>query len=194
MKINNIKKLSNNKKLIASIIAVSVVLLLAMFAYAFYGSGRKPGAPTQPPASSNSSPKTTNTGEPTPSGTTTEPSTNPAASSSVKTGTTTTPPSTTPTSKTVSVGISSTQQTATTYRINTIIYSVESTGTCTLTLTKSGSTTITQTAGVQALPSSSTCKGFDIPMSQLSQGQWQLSLSFSNATDSGIVTQSIEVK
>lgn len=52
------------------------------------------------------------------------------------------------------------------------IYSV---GTCKLTLTK-GSSTVTRTAGVQPLPKSSTCRGFNIPVSSLSAGQWNIRL------------------
>jgi len=51
-------------------------------------------------------------------------------------------------------------------------------GSCTLTLTKSGRT-ITKTAGVQALPQTTTCKGFNIPRSELSSGTYSVTLKVS---------------
>jgi hypothetical protein len=98
------------------------------------------------------------------------------------------PPSPTPnpgSKSTVSLAITSTNQNDVTMQIRSIIYSIQNTGTCTLTLTKLNNPTITMTAGVQALPSSSTCKGFDVPLSQLSKGQWTANLDFSNDTVTG---------
>lgn len=48
-------------------------------------------------------------------------------------------------------------------------------GTCDITLTKDGKT-VSKSAGVQALPQSSTCKGFNIPVSELSSGVWNITL------------------
>lgn len=76
-------------------------------------------------------------------------------------------------------------------RIN--IGAITNSGTCTLTLTKDG-TRITKEVAVQALPSSSTCKGFDIPSSSLSPGQWMASVVFTSDTLTGTATQSIQVR
>jgi len=51
-------------------------------------------------------------------------------------------------------------------------------GSCTLTLTKSGKT-ITKNASVQALPQTTTCKGFNIPRSELSSGTYSVTLKVS---------------
>ena len=64
-----------------------------------------------------------------------------------------------------------------TLQIRNDISGIYNKGTCTLTLTK-GNVTKTKTTVVQALPQSSTCKGgFDIPVSELTPGTWQIHLS-----------------
>ncbi|MNY56713.1 hypothetical protein D3C86_1928200 [compost metagenome] len=40
--------------------------------------------------------------------------------------------------------------------------------------------TYTATVAVQALPSSSTCKGFDVPLDNLSSGAWTIKINFNN--------------
>jgi len=65
-------------------------------------------------------------------------------------------------------------------------------GTCTLTLTK-GAQTLTKTAAIQALPQSSTCKGFNIPTSQLSPGAWSIRLSVTIDSQTATTTGALEV-
>lgn len=65
-------------------------------------------------------------------------------------------------------------------------------GSCKLTLSKDGKT-VEKTAGVQALPQSSTCKGFNIPVSQLSTGTWQIELEVTINGDTAKATDSIKV-
>ena len=65
-------------------------------------------------------------------------------------------------------------------RVRTLIQYVTATGNCTLTLTGPQQKVYTQTATVQALPSSSTCRGFDIALSNLSSGEWKIELSFAD--------------
>lgn len=64
-------------------------------------------------------------------------------------------------------------------------------GACTLKLTKD-SVTVTKTSGIQALPKSSTCRGFNIATSELSNGVWDISLTINingrSGTASGKVT------
>lgn len=81
----------------------------------------------------------------------------------------------------VDITITDASQNGPTFRVRSEILAITNTGTCTLTLTKSGQV-VTKTAGVQALPSSSTCQGFDIPSNELSSGTWTLSLRFENNT------------
>lgn len=70
---------------------------------------------------------------------------------------------------------------------------VTSSGTCTLSL-KKGSKSVTKSAGVQALAGSTTCKGFDIPMNELSAGTWQVTLHFENDELVADTTGAIEVQ
>lgn len=82
---------------------------------------------------------------------------------------------------TVGVILSATNKTDSTLQVRAIIQNVTNTGECTLILKKQGTETIrTYKVGVQASSSTSTCKGFDIPLSELSTGTWELSLIFEN--------------
>lgn len=65
-------------------------------------------------------------------------------------------------------------------------------GTCTLTLTK-GSSVITQTAGIQPLPQSSTCRGFNVTTSQLSSGTWTIKITVTIGSQSATATGSVAV-
>ena len=78
--------------------------------------------------------------------------------------------------------------------VGTQISAVVDTGTCSLTLTKAGETTVTKTAGAQALASTSTCQGFDIPSSELSVGTWQILLGYSSSTLTGSATKDVVIK
>jgi hypothetical protein len=53
---------------------------------------------------------------------------------------------------------------------------------------------VTKTAAVQALPSNATCKGFDIPVSELVPGNWQAALHFENDTLTGDTTRGIVIQ
>lgn len=66
-------------------------------------------------------------------------------------------------------------------------------GTCTLSITN-GATVRTYTSEVINQGTYYSCKGFDISMSDLSNGKWQLKLSVSNSTASGEITQEVEIK
>lgn len=92
----------------------------------------------------------------------------------------------------VKVTIASVNQNDGVLQIRTLISAVTSTGSCTLTLVKEG-VTITRTAQIQALPSSATCKGFDIALSELSVGPWQATLVYENDELTGTATKEIKV-
>ena len=65
-------------------------------------------------------------------------------------------------------------------------------GTCNLTLSKGGAV-VTRSAGIQPLPKSSTCKGFNIPTSQLSKGTWSIQLNVTINGKSASASGSVEV-
>lgn len=79
------------------------------------------------------------------------------------------------------------------YQIRTLIQKVTNTGTCTLKLT-SGVRVVTKTTSVQALSQYSTCKGFDIPKSELSPGIWNLNLTVDVENYSGSTSGIIQVQ
>lgn len=74
------------------------------------------------------------------------------------------------------VTLTALNQTGDNVQIRTLINKVSTSGTCTLTLTK-GNSVIERQSQVAALPSSSTCKGFDIPLEELSEGDWQVAVT-----------------
>lgn len=93
----------------------------------------------------------------------------------------------------VSAIMTAANQNSTTMQLRFDIGGVTSTGTCTLTL-KKGSSTVTKTASVQALAGATTCKGFDIPTSELSVGTWQVTLHFENDDLVADTSGTVEVK
>lgn len=77
-------------------------------------------------------------------------------------------------------------------QIRSLIGTISSSGTCTLTLTK-GSAVITKTAGIQPQASESTCRGFDVALSELSSGTWQINLQFENDSLQGGAKDSVAI-
>lgn len=65
-------------------------------------------------------------------------------------------------------------------------------GTCKLSLTN-GALTKTYTSEVINQGTYYSCKGFDIPVSDLDNGQWQLNLKIVNGQSSGEVNQKVEI-
>jgi len=121
--------------------------------------------------------------------------------SQIKSGSTNssdTPPAPTPitgsTKKNVQVTVTAANQNGSTLQIRVLISAVENTGTCTLTLTRAGQPTVIKTADTQALASTSTCKGFDVPTSELSTGAWQALITYDSSTLTGSATKTITLQ
>ncbi|MDQ3064774.1 MAG: hypothetical protein M3Q36_00710 [bacterium] len=93
----------------------------------------------------------------------------------------------------INVTITSANQQGSILRIRSLIDIVTNTGTCTITLTK-GSAVVTKTSDIQAMANSSTCKGFDIPTSELSAGQWHIQLNVSSNNRSGTTAKDITIQ
>lgn len=87
--------------------------------------------------------------------------------------------------------ITAANQTGETLVVRIIIQTVTSSGICTLDMKGPNGKTFSQSANVQALSSSSTCQGFNIPINSLSSGPWTITVSFSN--ESTIASTSKEV-
>lgn len=83
----------------------------------------------------------------------------------------------TPVSVTANTVITSKTIDADTLKIRSVTSgAISSNGTCNLTLTSSDGIVISKTVATYAMPSSSTCQGFDIARTELPNGIWQISL------------------
>lgn len=103
-------------------------------------------------------------------------------------------PSTDGGKSTVGMEITAANQNGGTFNVRTLIQMVTSTGICSLRMTGPNGNVYTATADIQALPSSSTCKGFDIPTANLSSGDWTVAVSFENEEVKGTATKEVEIK
>lgn len=97
------------------------------------------------------------------------------------------------TKKVAQVTISAANQNDPYLQIRTIIGAVEASGTCSLSLISS-SKTVTKTAPVQPLATTSTCQGFDVPLTELAKGNWQIKIVYSSNSLTGTATQDIVIK
>jgi hypothetical protein len=79
-------------------------------------------------------------------------------------------------------------------RIQTVISGSEASGTCTLTMSnQANSSPITKTADVQAQASITTCKGFTIPLSDISTGTWTITVKYSSESSTASAEQKVEI-
>lgn len=88
----------------------------------------------------------------------------------------------------IPITITATNQNGDMLQVRTLISSIADSGSCTLTITQ-GSKIITKQAGLQAQANSSTCKGFDVPISELSKGTYSLRIDVLIGSSSGSVTR-----
>lgn len=93
---------------------------------------------------------------------------------------------------TVGASITYVQQTSTSLRIGTLVESVTSSGSCTVVLTK-GDQTVTHTVGIQPMASSSTCKGFDIPIIELPSGTWAINIDIKLSSQEAHLKDSVTI-
>lgn len=94
---------------------------------------------------------------------------------------------------TVPIVISAANQNGSVAQIRTLISATVGDGSCTLTLTQ-GAKSVTKSAEIQSLPSSATCKGFDVPVSELSAGKWQITVTYENSTIKSSANSSIAIQ
>ncbi len=94
---------------------------------------------------------------------------------------------------TLGVSITAANQNNPTFQIRILIDSVVGSGSCQLIMTK-GSVNVTRSAGTQALASTSTCQGFDIPVSELSPGTWNVKITVTTQSKTGTAERSVEVR
>ncbi len=183
-----------SKKRTVVIIVVAIVLLVtaSAFTYVYAMNGKLFGWEAQKAQNKSNNQGTVNNGPAT--------SEQQKAGSAAKSGSKETPPAPAPipgsNQKSVQVLITSANQnqSGSPLVISSQIGAVVDSGTCTLTLTKAEETNVTKTAGVQALASTSTCQGFDIPASELSVGTWHILLEYSSSTLTGSAAKDVVIK
>lgn len=95
---------------------------------------------------------------------------------------------------TLGVHITSVNQNDSNLLVRSQLDSTITEGTCTLSLSKTGSATVTKTSGVQVLANTSTCSGFNVPLSELSAGSWNISLVFANDTLTGTANTTVTIQ
>ncbi len=78
-------------------------------------------------------------------------------------------------------------------QVRSAINGIFGSGSCELTLRK-GDKVVRKSSGTQSLPQMSTCKGFDIPLSELSPGTWQVDLSVSINKEAARATTNVEIQ
>lgn len=76
--------------------------------------------------------------------------------------------------------------------IRTVINQAVGGGTCELTLSN-GSKTVTETSGITANPSSSSCEGFTVPTSKLGSGEWNISIKTTSGDRQGTLAGKVRL-
>lgn len=78
--------------------------------------------------------------------------------------------------------------------IRVTIYQPLDTGKCVLTLVRtSDSKQVSRTTQTVENPSSSTCNGFDIPVSELGSGRWSIKVAISSGDKTGEITSEVSL-
>lgn len=88
--------------------------------------------------------------------------------------------------------ITSTQKLDDVVRIRTLIQKVTQQGECVLEARNNGKT-YNATVGVQPTASSSTCKGFDIPVSSLPPGTWDIQISYITNGEKSVARTNVSI-
>jgi hypothetical protein len=74
------------------------------------------------------------------------------------------------------VTVSASNKSEQSYQLRVLIDTLITNGTCKLTL-KKDSATITKDAKTQSLANNSTCQGFDVPLNELTSGEWSYTIT-----------------
>lgn len=87
------------------------------------------------------------------------------------------------------VGVSITATTidkeSNTLYIRSLIQTISPSGRCTLSMHNTSGQTYSNSVELQAGPSTSSCKGFNIPLSQLSPGKWTINIHYEDSNVTG---------
>ena len=179
-----INKKNNRKKYIV-IGAIVGVLLISASAYAFIQSNSadtKTSAPTKEESEAGNAVKLDTLEQGTSSDEETTSTSDSSKNESPETST-----------ATPAIRFTAKNQNGSLYQIRTMIDVVETGGTCVLTLT-SGGRTVTKETQTQPLAQATTCQGFDVPVSELSAGTWNIKVSYKNNNSTAEVSDVIKVQ
>lgn len=105
-----------------------------------------------------------------------------------------TPPSTPGGKSTVGMDISAANQDSGVLYVRSLIQVITSSGSCQLKMSGPGGKTYSASSAVQAVSSSSTCEGFNVPVSSLSPGNWAIDLSFSDGSYTASTSKEVLIK
>lgn len=94
-------------------------------------------------------------------------------------------------SSTLAANFSALNKTSSSIQVRILIEGV-TTGTCTLIMQRND-TKVERVASIQPLASSSTCQGFDIPLTDLAPGSWNLTVTIKADTKSKTLTRTVDV-
>lgn len=93
-----------------------------------------------------------------------------------------------------SLVITSSNQNGSVFQVRVLINTVVSSGSCKITFTRENFASVEKTADIQAGPSTTTCKGFDIPLSELAVGSWTMKVTYIHNDYSAQSTKTIEIE
>jgi len=102
-----------------------------------------------------------------------------------------TPPA--PTS-TIDITITSVNQNGAVLQVRTLIGKISSSGTCTAKLVRGTQVGYSASVSTQAYANSSTCKGFDIPITGIASGTWTLVIEFTDKDAKGSTSQEVKLQ
>ena len=95
---------------------------------------------------------------------------------------------------TLSVTITAFNQNGTQVQIRSLINEVSSAGSCVLTLENNKGIVITKTSDIQAQPSSSSCKGFDLTTDEVTPGTWKATISVTIGSQTGNANKTLTIQ
>lgn len=78
--------------------------------------------------------------------------------------------------------------------IRILIETVTSAGSCTLSMSGPDGKTYSDTASVQPAASSTTCMGFNVPLSKLSAGDWNTTVTFTGSNTTATVSKGVTIR
>ena len=85
----------------------------------------------------------------------------------------------------VSITTTTVDKDSNTLYIRSLIQTISSNGRCTLSMHNTSGQTYSNSVELQAGPSTSSCKGFNVPLSQLSPGKWTINIHYEDNNVTG---------